>query len=357
LALSKKKNMTAGCMKMNEKWSREEQAIFLQRTGELLARGYTLSEALESLTYYFSKSKQKTIHHCLVELKEGYPLHQILTNLKFNKSLVGYVYFAEQHGGLAEAFKDGSAFMLRRNRDVRRIIRMLNYPALLSVITAILFFFVEQVLLPRFTEIFASMNLEQNGFSHFIALIGELVPILFFSAIVCLFALYCYFQFVFRSLSPLEKRNKIVKIPGVGSFFRIWYTHYFAVQMGYLLSGGLSVLEALTIFEKNLQQPLYVQICQMIKEKLSKGERLDAIVASLSLFEKELAQIIKHGQAKGKLSQELSFYSGYCVLLLEEKIEKWLKIIQPLLYLFIGSIIVSMYLAILLPMFHMLEGL
>jgi competence protein ComGB len=349
--------MIVGCIRMNKKWSNEQQAIFLQRTGELLSRGYSLSEAIESLAYYFPDAKKTTIEQCLVQLKEGYPLHQILANLQFNKSLVGYVYFAEQHGGLAEAIGEGSTFMLKRDQEVKRIVKMFNYPVILTMITGILFFFVEKVLLPRFTSIFESMNLEPNVFTTFIFLLGELVPLFFIGFLVLLISLLSYYLFHYRHLSPLHQKSLLVKIPGIGSFCKIWFTHYFSIQMSYLLSGGLSVLEALTMFENNLQQPFYGQICREMRVDLSKGNQLERVLSNFNVFEKELAYIVKHGQESGKLAQELAFFSQHCVRVLEGKTERILKIIQPILYMGIGLVIVSMYLAIMLPMFHMLDGI
>jgi competence protein ComGB len=124
-----------------------------------------------------------------------------------------------------------------------------------------------------------------------------------------------------------------------------------------LLSGGLSVLEALIMFEDYQQQPFYGGICRELRRSLSKGERLDNILSNFTVFEPELAFIIKHGQESGKLPQELAFYSKHCIKILEAKTEKVLKIIQPCLYLGIGLVVVALYLAIMLPMFHMLEGL
>ncbi len=141
--------MITGCITMNRKWSTEQQALFLRKTGELLSRGYSLSEAIESLAYYFPAHKKIMIGQCLVQLREGFPLHQILTDLDFNKSLVGYVYFAEQHGGLAEAFTEGSAIMLKRSQSTERMMKMFYYPGILMVITAILFYFVDRILLPQ----------------------------------------------------------------------------------------------------------------------------------------------------------------------------------------------------------------
>lgn len=349
--------MIVGCIKMNKKWSQEQQALFLQRTGELLARGYSLSEAIESLIYYFPDAKKKSIEHCLYQLKEGYPLHQILTNLQFNKSLVGYVYFAEQHGGLAEAIQEGSTFFLRRNEDMKRIIKMFHYPIVLVFITSILFYFVEHILLPRFNSIFESMNLEPNVFTRIIFLLGELMPVVLSILFGLLFVLLIYYFAKFKHYSPTQKYHHLIKIPGIGAFCKLWFTQYFSIQLSYLLSGGLSVLEALTMFENNRQQPFYGELCREIKGKLSKGDRLETIISSFNYFEKELAYIVKHGQESGKLAQELTFYSKHCVRLLEERTQRWLKVIQPIVFMGIGFTVVSMYLAILLPMFHMLDGL
>jgi competence protein ComGB len=94
-----------------------------------------------------------------------------------------------------------------------------------------------------------------------------------------------------------------------------------------------------------------------IKQKLLTGENLESILACFPFFEKEFPMIIKHGQENGKLEQELLFFSEHCLLNMEERIEKSLKLIQPVLYLFIGFLVVSMYLAILLPMFQLLDGI
>lgn len=149
----------------------------------------------------------------------------------------------------------------------------------------------------------------------------------------------------------------LISIPVVGKLLKLLYTHYFSIQLSFLLSGGLSVSEALLLFERNLRQPFYSQLAETIKEKLVTGEKLETILSSFSFFETEFSMIVKHGQENGKLEQELLFFSKHCLIIMEEIIEKSLKTIQPILYLFIGFLVVSMYLAILLPMFHLLDGI
>ncbi|WHX99296.1 competence type IV pilus assembly protein ComGB [Neobacillus sp. DY30] len=339
------------------KWSINEQALLLKRIGELLARGYPIAEAIESLSLHLPKNRKEELYQCLIDLRNGVSFHDVLDKLRFHKDLIGYVYFAEQHGSFAEALLEGSNLALVKEKDRNKLLKLLQYPALLFSITGILFLFVQQSLLPKFTGIFSSMGLEANFFMKVLYSFDEYFPfvMLVFLTLLALGAIY--YVFVFRKTSVLQQRSQLVKIPIAGRILRLLFTHYFAVQLSFLLAGGISVLEALLLFEKNNSQPFYSRLGSDIKQKLLTGEKLESILSSFPFFEREFPMIIKHGQENGKLEQELLLFSQHCVVNMEERIEKSLKMIQPVLYLFIGFLVVSMYLAILLPMFQLLDGI
>jgi competence protein ComGB len=339
------------------KWTINEQATFLKKTGELLKRGYPIAEAIESVTFQLSRNRKMELNSCHDMLKDGLPFHVILQRLHFHKDLVGYVYFAEEHGSLAEAIQDGSQMLLKRDKDMQRLLKLLYYPFMLIAMTILLLVFVEKTLLPRFTSLFKTMNLEPNLFTKIVFSLSKYMPFIAIS-LTGLFLLFLMFYFLFfRTIPVISQKRLLITIPFIGKILKLLYTHYFSVQMSYLLSGGLSVYEALQLFEGNDSQVFYSQIGREIKSKLVTGENLEDILPTFSMFEKDLGRIVKHGQQNGKLEQELLFYSQYCISNLEEKIEKSLKVVQPILYSFIGLLIVSMYLAILLPMFHLLDGI
>lgn len=124
-----------------------------------------------------------------------------------------------------------------------------------------------------------------------------------------------------------------------------------------MFSGGLSVIDALNVFENNNQEPFSAELGREIKRSLSTGLDLDRAISSFPFFEEELCRIIKNGQDNGKLDQELFFYSRNCLLQLEEKTDRAMRIVQPVLYTIIGLLIISLYLAVLLPMFQLLQGI
>ena len=338
------------------KWTLKEQSLFLKRIGELLSRGYPLSEAIESISFQLPNDKKAEISQSLADLREGYPLYQVLANLKFNENLIGYVYFAEQHGGLGNAFQEGSEMMQKRDHDFAKLKKLLAYPLFLISLTVVLFVFVENLILPKFSSLFQSMRLKPNFFTKIVYLFGDLLPYIMISICILCFILLSFYLIKFRQLPQMKQKTILVLIPVIGPFFKYMYTHYFSIQLSYLLAGGLSVHEALRLFESNEKQPFYMEVGKEIKIGLRRGESLDNLLANFVFFEKELSHIIKHGQKNGKLDAELYFFSRHCLNLLEERTEKWLKTIQPCLYAVIGFLIISMYLAVLLPMFHLLEG-
>jgi competence protein ComGB len=344
-------------MNKRSKWPVQEQAHFLKRVGELLSRGYPIAEAIDSISFYLDNKKKREIRECLASLKEGYPFFRVLSDLNFNKDLVSYVYFAEQHGGLAKAIIEGSSMVLKRDSDYKRLKSLLSYPVFLVFLTGFLFYFVENALLPRFLMLYQNMEVEATFFSSMIITFGAFIPIAFYVMLIIILGTAVYYQFVFKKYRVLDQRKRLIRIPLVGMIFKLLYSHYFSTQLSYLLSGGMSVIDALQVFEKNKQESFSVELGQEINICLSTGMDLDIAVSSYSFFEDELGRIIKHGQENGKLDQELFFYSRHCLSKLEEKTEKAMKIVQPLLFSIIGILIVSLYLAILLPMFQLIQGI
>lgn len=342
-------------MKKN-KWSIIEQALFLKCIGELLERGYSLSEAVQSSSYYLPDNKHEDIHACIGSLKRGDSFFDSLITLKFNDQIISYVYFAEKHGGFANSFQAASKMIMNRQQTVKKLKKIFYYPLFLIFFTIILFFFVQQILLPQFTVLFQSMNVQQNIFMQFIIITGKIMPVLLMVLAVFLLSILYYFKVFYQKKDNITKCNLLVGIPFIGKFFSLFYSHIISLQLSYLLASGFSIYESLQLFQKNEHQGFFSEIGTEVISLLKLGDPLDQAFISISFLENEFLTIINHGQKNGRLDQELLFFSTHCMNLLEEKINTTLKKIQPCLYSFVGILIISIYLAVLLPMFKLLDG-
>lgn len=149
----------------------------------------------------------------------------------------------------------------------------------------------------------------------------------------------------------------MLRIPLVKTFLILKHSHYFAIQLSGLLHGGLSVLQALTIIMEQKYNPFFQYEAGRIERQLIAGEPLQSIIAKSGYYEEELSYIITHGQANGNLAIELGDYSNLIMEKMEHKVKRMLVIIQPILFTCIGGIVVLMYLAMIMPMFQMMNSI
>lgn len=355
--MSSRKNMTDGCMNMKRSnWKGIEQAQFLIKLGELLENGYPLSHAIKFLQLQESKKKAAALNEALQRLREGNPLHTVLAFMNFHPQLISYIFYGENHGNLKHALKEGGGYWLKRTEDLERIKKLLIYPVFLFLFVANVFYVLQKMLLPKFQVLFQSMDVEQSIFLTVVLAVSRLLPWIPVILGCFLVVALCLRRYWLSKVCPLKRRKILHKIPFLGRFLKLYDTHFFSSQLSGLLSGGLSINESIRLFSES-NQPFYQKLCFLIKKELTEGKALEDIFKGFPFFEKHLSIIIANGQKYGTLDSELFHYSRYVLTKIEEKTSAAIRIIQPVLFSVVGLLIVSIYLAVLMPMFSLLGDL
>jgi competence protein ComGB len=346
-----------GQMRRKKKWSLEKQGMFLLRLGKLLDKGYSLAQAIEFLGIQQSPTQREELQQCLLQLRSGVPLHEALQNIYFPQETIGYLFFAEQHGNLAQGLHQAGKMLLLKARYINRLKRLSSYPLFLLFFMLTMFILIQQILLPQFAHLSSSFYAEDSSFSSFFIHVVSLFPNLFLSFLLFVLFLVILYFIGFKRLHPATQMKWYLAIPFVRRFVVLYHSQLFAFQFSNLLNGGLSVYEALQVFEKQTNLPILQLEADRMKKQLAKGEKLESVIQSRKYYEKELSLVIRHGQSNGELAKELLHYSQFVFQRIEETLERWIRVIQPLLFSLIGLLVILMYLAILLPIFQVINHL
>ncbi|SFA45017.1 competence-related pilin export protein ComGB [Parageobacillus thermantarcticus] len=339
------------------KWSLRQQGTFLVRLGDLLEKGYSLSQALEFLEMQQPLSHRRDLQRCLEHLRSGLPFYRSLDPLHFHREAIGYLFFAEQHGDLPHGIAEAGKMLLHKADYLQRLRKTSSYPLLLLLFMVMMLAVVQHMLLPQFFKFSTFLTSSRSSFTSFFLQIVSTIPDMFI--VFCILLIVCLLLYVswFQKLTVTAQIHIVMKIPLIRSFARLYFTHMFAMQLRHLLQGGLSIYEALQVFARQEKLPFLQEEGKGMKEQLVKGITLDAIIASRMYYEQELALVVRHGQSNGELAKELSHYGEFIFQTMEERIERSMKFIQPILLSFVGVLVICMYLAILLPMFSMMSHL
>ncbi|HHY73029.1 MAG TPA: type II secretion system F family protein [Bacillus bacterium] len=344
-------------MKNKKKWKGKEQAKFFYRLGHLLKRGYTLSTALEFLMLYVDDEKKQDIQFILVNLKQGAPLFDSFHTLQFSKEGLSYIYFAEKYGELAKGFINAGKMLEMKETLRKNTEKVIRYPLFLLFLLLIVVATMQKVLLPQFIQLYQSMNLPQSKIISLIIYIKSSMPIIGLIVFIFAAAIFALYFLHFRRKSAISQTIFLCKIPFLKYIVKKHHTYFFSFHLGNLLKNGLSIKEALTVFVQQSHMPFFQEEGIRISALLLEGDDLATILKNTIYYDKELATVIIHGQANGILSSELLEYSGLLIEEFDETFTFWLRVLQPTIMAFLGIFIVLLYVAVMYPIYGMMQSL
>jgi len=344
-------------LERNSRWKGSEQARFLAELGDLLENGFSLYEGIEFSMLNGRKTYQEDIKESIVLLREGHSFREFLEWLSFDQELVGLVSYGEQNGQLSSTLKEAGRIWQKKCEDRAKLKNLLVYPAFLFVFTFGLLQLFTAYLFPRFSQMYEDYGLGSNPFMETAGFISNLVrysPV--FIALACILLSFLHHYYL-KNLPKLKREFLFMKIPYIRHYRRLSITYYFSIQLGSLLKGGLSVLDALEFMKMEDPKVLVREITGQMMEQLKAGDALEQILPGIPVFKRDLNRIISHGQKNGLLGEELLYYSRLVLKEMEGMTEKTLKTIQPLMFGLVALLVILLYLAILMPMISLMNSI
>lgn len=224
---------------------------------------------------------------------------------------------------------------------------------MLSVFSIIMF----TNLFPQFMTLFSSLSIEIPSITLLVMTFIRLSPYIASLFILFFIVLLLYYRCTFKKKDAIVKANFLTKVPVFGWFYKTLLTYYFCVHLSCLLKNGVSILEALVIFQQQNAIPFLKREALLLKICLERGESLQGILSSHRYYHQELVFIVDHGQRNGRLPEELEYYASWLLQQFRQKVKFIFMLLQPSLFIFIGFIVLLLFSSILIPIFKMVEGI
>ena len=330
--------------------------FFTRQLSFLLQSGVSLVQALGlCVNTTSSPAFQDALKQIVRQLEGGQSLSKCLGGRPdiFDGFYVNMVVCAEETGLLDQVLKDLANYMEKAEMIKSRVKSAMMYPVIvlaisLLIITAIIIFVVPQFAalyagkggLPALTQAFVLLSdfLRGNPLPFILALIG--IPIFIYQYSKTEHGKQALQQ-MFRVL-PLF--GKIQFQAGMVRFFRSFHS---------LLSSGVNFLEALDVAHNIADHPNIQRGVKMSRDYVTKGKSFAKGLENSKVFPPLVYQMAKIGEESGKMEQTFENLTNYYEEILDNLISGLIKLIEPLLLVFLGGIIGVMVLALYLPVFQM----
>ena len=329
--------------------------FFTRQLSFLLQSGVSLVQSIQMcIASSSSPAFKSALIQIVKQLEGGQSLSRCLRSRPdiFDGFYVNMVVCAEETGLLDQVLKDLANYMEKAEMVKSRVKSAMMYPAIVlaisfCIITGIVLFVVPQFAalygdrgLPGLTQAFVSLSelLRSNPLPLIGALIG--IPLFVF-----------YYsktengrQVIQNSVRALPIFGKIQFQAGMVRFFRSFHS---------LLKSGVNFLEALDVSYNISAHPEVQRGIKMSRDYVTKGKSFAKGLEHSKAFPSLVYQMAKIGEESGKMEQSFENLTRYYEEILDNLISGLIKMIEPLLLVFLGGVVGTMVLALYLPVFQM----
>ena len=336
----------------------DDQGKFLKRLGDLLQKGYTFTEAIDFLLFPKEKKIIKLKKRMLGSLQKGESISSVMNKqLNIPSHISAQIYFAEHHGQMGHTLSEAGKYLIQRRKNIQKLQKVIQYPLMLILISIMMMVLLRNVLFPRFQSLYSSMGYKPSAKLSYLLHFVETFPLLFGASLVFLLITSMLFFLFKERISPVKLSITLCRLPYLSSYLKLGHSHFFARELSFLLTSGVSITESLLIIESQSFRPNLQFISAQCIKGLRKGKPFHECFNSLPFFKEEFSFVVRHGQTNGRLAEELRIYSDICFQELEEKTNALLKYIQPAIFTFVGLFIMAIYFSIMMPLFQMMQGI
>lgn len=326
----------------------------------------TLSNAgLPLIPALLSLSEQETAPHfkrIIVDIKEkveqGSSLAKAMGGYPkvFPRLYVNMVASGEASGALDTSLTNLADYYEAQLELKRRVTNALMYPILMFVFCIAVVILLVALVVPNIVEIFIKQNISLPIPTQIIIAFSDFLLGYWWLIIISVFGFAFYIRRTYQSTAGRAWFDKtFLKLPIYGSINRKVTTARIASTLATLLNGGVQLLAALDIVKNIIGNVHMRQALEEAREGVKEGKSLARELSKSGYFPDLLTQMIAIGEKSGNLEPMLQKAGKTFSYEANSSISGLTTLLEPLMIMFLGAIVFSIVIAVLLPMVELMQ--
>lgn len=348
----------SGQRRWRARLSATELALVTRQLATLVNSGLPLEEALGSVARQAGGKGRLTSLLLAVRTRvlEGHTLATALADFPqvFPELYRATVAAGEQSGHLDVVFERLADYTESRQQMRQKVGLALFYPALLTAVAALIVAGLLTYVVPQVVQVFNNVGQELPFLTRALIALSDFLRVYGFLLLAALAALVVGLSYALRrqGFRRLAHRS-LLRIPLVSRLIRGLNTARYARTFSILMASGVPVLEALRISSQVISNLPMREAVERAAVRVKEGSSLHNAINESGLFPLMTVQLIASGEASGRLETMLERAAVQQERETETLIAALLGIFEPVLILSMGAVVLTIVLAILLPIFDL----
>ncbi len=341
--------------------STRDLAIFTRQFATMINAGLPLVQCLDILSKQTEKERfRNTIAQVMREVEAGNTLAESLAkkenNRVFDELYVNMVEAGEAGGILDDILSRLATFIEKAEALKRKIKGAMVYPAVVMTVAVMATAFMLIFIIPTFARMFTGFGAELPLPTKIVMGLSSFLRSFWWVIVVGLISFAVGIQRYYRTdRGQIVIDRFLLKIPVLGDVIRKGAVARFTRTLGTLISSGVPILTGLEITARTSGNRVIQEAIMAARASIREGETISAPLRVSNVFPPMVVQMISVGEETGALDDMLTRIADFYDDEVDTAVESLTSLIEPIMIVFMGSVVGGMVVAMYLPMFKLIN--
>ena len=347
---------------LGNKVKHKDFIIYLRQYATLIRAGITVVDATHILQQQTSsKPLKKALIDVEEDIRQGVAFSEAAARHPkvFPPIFVNMMRAGEASGNIDDTLERLADSMAKQYSLKKKVQATLTYPAVLLIITLLVSFFLMIFVVPTFVAMFEDLDIELPWITKAVLAISHFLQKYWWLIIGGLIGTMLGLRQLYMTNAKLNYQVNvaILKMPIFGPLLQKSVIARMTRTLSSLFSSAVPILQALTIVEKIVGNPVVAKVVGQAKLSLQQGGTLSEPLAQSWLFPPLVHQMTAIGEQTGSLDYMLEKVADFYEEEVDRTVDTLKSLIEPLMILFLAAVVGTVVAAILLPMLTMYENI
>ncbi|MDY0136846.1 MAG: type II secretion system inner membrane protein GspF [Thiomicrospira sp.] len=332
-------------------------SLITRQLATLLEAGMPLTQALNSIAKQAdSRSAERFTTALASRVSEGHSLAMALSQSPYTvaQDYIATIHAGEESGHLEAVLSRLADTIEQQERLSAKIKSALIYPMLMVVVALAIVFFLMLYVVPKVVSVFDNMSQAlpplTQGLLSVSGFFQQYAGVLFVALLVAL----VLFKWALREARWRRRWHRLLlALPLLNRFLVHSEVARWSRTLGVLIASGVPARSALHISAQVVSLlPLRDQV-EAVENAVRRGESLSQAMQQTGVFPPLLLNLVQTGEHSGRLDQMLLKAALHYEHRIEAGSATLVSVIEPILIIVMGAVVLTIVLAIMLPIFAM----
>lgn len=330
---------------------------FTSQLAVMIRAGINLRSSLEGIADQTENpSFRKIILGLKTDVEAGKQFSEALARHPklFGPLYVNMVRASEMSGSFSKMLDRIAGYIAQQIETRKMVIGAAIYPGVIGTMAVGVTVFLLAFVLPKFKSVFEGKEDILPWATKFLLGVSDFMVGQWYYLVAGAVAIgVALFAFTRTEVGGFWVDRGKLSVPVLRTMFRSLYISRSLHTMGQLINAGVPMLDTLAITGDISGNRLYKTMWRSVYASVKQGRKIAAPMSKTKLLPKAVTQMIAAGEESGKLGEVLDEIAVFYSKQLKDHIKAVTSMIEPIMIIFMGTVVGFIAMAIILPIFKM----